>query len=174
MLKKIFGLFVFKIFGGLKYSRWVGVKVGEGCRILTNKFGTEPWLVEIGSNVTISNDVQFINHDGIGWLCNDQRGRRYRYAKISVGNNVFIGARSVILPGVRIDDNCIVGSGSVVTRSIPAGFVVAGVPAKVISRFEGTMAKASKWPSSTDQVGENYRERVDSICDVEFNRYIET
>ncbi len=51
---------------------------------------------------------------------------------VRIGANVWIGARSTVLPGVEIGDNCIVGAGSVVTRSVPANTVVAGVPARPI------------------------------------------
>jgi len=49
-----------------------------------------------------------------------------------IGKNCFIGGRSMILPGVRIGDSCIVGAGSVVTKDVPSGTIVAGNPAKPI------------------------------------------
>ena len=58
------------------------------------------------------------------------------FGKIKIGNNVFIGMRSIILPGVTIGDNVIVGAGSIVTKDIPSNSVVAGVPARVIKSFE--------------------------------------
>lgn len=56
--------------------------------------------------------------------------------KIVIGNNVMIGADSIILPGVTIGNNVIVGAGSVVTKNIDDGVVVAGNPAKVIGSFD--------------------------------------
>jgi len=50
-----------------------------------------------------------------------------------IGKNCFIGAYSIIMPGVRIGDECVVGSGSVVTSDIPSNSVVAGNPAKIIN-----------------------------------------
>ena len=55
---------------------------------------------------------------------------------VTIGNNVFIGGRSIILYDVTIGDNVIIGAGSVVTRDIPSGSVVAGCPARVIGRFQ--------------------------------------
>ncbi len=55
-----------------------------------------------------------------------------RIAKVSIGDRVFIGAGSIVLPGVRIGDDVIIGAGSVVTRDIADGALVAGNPATVI------------------------------------------
>jgi acetyltransferase-like isoleucine patch superfamily enzyme len=57
-------------------------------------------------------------------------------ASIEVGDNVTIGMRSIILPGVKIGSNCIVGCASVVNRNVPDHSVVAGVPARVIGTLD--------------------------------------
>lgn len=71
------------------------------------------------------------------------------YAKIIIGNDVWIGARAIILDGVTIGDGAIVGAGAVVTKDVPAYAVVVGVPAKVLRyRFESTeidFLKQFKW-----------------------------
>src|SRR6516225_3454607 len=72
-----------------------GVKVGAGSRIYTRSFSGEPWLVSIGDRVTVAPGVDFITHDASSWLLKDEKGRRYRYARITVGNDVFIGANAV-------------------------------------------------------------------------------
>lgn len=51
---------------------------------------------------------------------------------ISIGRNVWLGARVIVMPGVTIGDDCAIGAGSVVTSDIPAGSLAAGVPARVI------------------------------------------
>jgi acetyltransferase-like isoleucine patch superfamily enzyme len=51
---------------------------------------------------------------------------------VRIGNDVWIGTRAIILPGVQIGDGAIIGAGSVVTRDVPALAVVGGVPARVI------------------------------------------
>lgn len=58
-----------------------------------------------------------------------------------IGNNVFIGGRSIILYDVTIGDNVIIGAGSVVTRDIPSGSVAVGCPARVIGRFEDSVGR---------------------------------
>lgn len=57
---------------------------------------------------------------------------RNKHAAVYIGKNCFIGGNSLILPGVTIGDSVVVGSGSVVTKSVPSNCIVAGNPAKVI------------------------------------------
>lgn len=91
------------------------------------------WLISIGDNTTISARVDILVHDGA-----TKRSVGYsRVAPVTIGSNVYIGARSVILPGVTIGDGAVVGAGSVVTREVPPGAVVAGNPARVIGDAEG-------------------------------------
>lgn len=81
----------------------------------------------------------FINHDITSTLFNKMENvNKYkkRTGAIHIGNNVFIGARSMILYDVKIGNNVIVGAGSLVNRDIPDGSVVAGIPARVIGRFD--------------------------------------
>ncbi|GAB3041897.1 acyltransferase [Spirosoma pulveris] len=56
--------------------------------------------------------------------------------EVKIGNNVWIGTRVIILPGVEIGDHSIIGSGAVVTKSFPPNSVIGGVPAKLIKRRE--------------------------------------
>jgi acetyltransferase-like isoleucine patch superfamily enzyme len=117
------------------YARTIGVKVGARCRLLglTDKtFGSEPYLVRLGDHVTVTSGVSFITHDGGVWVFRDECPDIDIVAPIVVGDNVFIGINSIIMPGVKIGNDCVVAAGSVVTRSVPDGMVVGGVPAKVI------------------------------------------
>lgn len=113
-------------------------------------FGSEPFLIEIGSHVTISANVAFVNHDGGVRVFRDTRPGIHVYDRIRVGSHVFIGMGTIILPGVTIGDRCVIGAGSVVTRDIPSGSVAAGVPCRVIksiSEYQETVdAKAIDWP----------------------------
>lgn len=134
--------------GGDEAARRIGVRVGRGCRVLSGTFGSEPWLISIGDRVTISHGVEFVTHDGTGWLFRDDRGRRYYYAPISIGSDVFVGARALLLPGVKIGDRCVIGAGSVVARSVPSGTVVGGVPARIIGSYDDLETRAlTVWPS---------------------------
>lgn len=151
--------------GTVHASRALGCTIGENCRILSDIATSEPWLVSVGDRVTISSGVRFITHDGTGWLYRDEKGRRYRYAPVRIGSDVFIGANVVVLPGVTVGDHCVIGAGSVVTRSIPDGTVVAGNPAHPLCSWDDLQARLESWPSETEMTGATYRERVDSIAE---------
>lgn len=110
----------------------MGVKIGDGCRIFTDLLFSEPYLVSIGNNVTISNNVNLLTHDNsIIKFCDNATDV---VGKITLGDNYFIGANVVILPGVTLAEGTIVGAGSVVTKScLEKNQILAGNPAKIIS-----------------------------------------
>jgi acetyltransferase-like isoleucine patch superfamily enzyme len=148
-MKRISGLFrrtidlmLLVVKGGVGYARYKGVTIGKNCRVFTTRFGTEPFLVSLGDNVTVTQGVTFLTHDGSTCLFRDGSGRRYFYSPIKVGSNVFIGVNTIIMPGVVIEDNVIVGAGAVVTRSVPQGKIVAGNPARIIGDFATYKSKA--------------------------------
>lgn len=148
---------------GMTAAQSLGVSVGQGSRVFTRGFGSEPWLVEIGRDTTISVRVEFITHDGAGWLFRDAQGARSRHSGIRVGDHVFVGARAILMPGVVIEDRCVVAAGAVVTRSVPTNSVVAGVPARIIGRFDDLERKAlATWPTEQSGAGLSFRERVES------------
>lgn len=115
----------------LKLYKQSGMVIGENTHIFSN-IGGEPYLIEIGSNCTISTDVSFLTHDAaVGAIL----GREHvsdLCGKIKIGNNCFIGNKAIILYGVSLGDNCIVAAGSVVTKSFDSGLVIGGNPAKKI------------------------------------------
>ena len=86
------------------------------------------FLITIGNNVTLAPNVHILAHDA-------SIKRHLNCSKIGlveIGDNTFLGASTIVLPGVKIGKNCIVGAGSVVTKNIPEGTVVAGSPARKI------------------------------------------
>ena len=117
------------------YAKNIGVNVlGENNRFLSCNFGSEPWLITIGSHVCISGNVTFLTHDGSTWCFREQEGYKHiiKFGAITIKDNCFIGHSSIIMPGVTIGENSIVGAGAVVTKDVPSNSVVAGVPAKVL------------------------------------------
>jgi acetyltransferase-like isoleucine patch superfamily enzyme len=152
--------------GNIRVARSLGVKIGKDCRIYTQHFGGEPWLITIGDHVNVSTNVEFFTHDGTGWLISDERGRRHHIAPITIGDNVYIGSHTCILPGVTIGNNVIIGACSLVNRSIPDNCVVAGSPVKFRMSFEDFKQwTLARHPSDADMVGITRQERIDSIVD---------
>lgn len=129
-----------------------GLVVGEQSRVYATDFGSEPWLIEIGTSSIISVGVRFLTHDGSAALAVDEKGRRYSYASIKIGDRVFIGAGCILLPGINIGNDVVIGAGSVVTHSFPDGVVIAGNPAKQLGLTSELVAKfLSQAPSETDR-----------------------
>ena len=117
----------------------MGMKVGSGFQRLHGTI-LDPghcWLIEIGDNVTMAPRVHVLCHDAstkntLGYT---------KIGRVIIGNNVFVGADTVILPGVTIGNNVIIGANSTVTHDIPDNTVAAGSPAKVICSFEDYIKK---------------------------------
>lgn len=116
-----------------------GLKVGKNVRFVeVPEFGTEPFLIEIGDDTTFSNNIRFVNHDGgQNALHFFEKYKDVRtFGRIKIGKQCLIGADTIIMPGVEMQDNCILGAGSILTSSMPKGTVFAGVPAKFVCTIE--------------------------------------
>jgi acetyltransferase-like isoleucine patch superfamily enzyme len=119
--------------------------------------------------VTLTSGVELLTHDGATWLIRDQTGRRYRFARIEIGDDVFIGTKSIIMPGVKIGDRVVIAAGSVVTKSVPSGVIVGGNPATIIGCFEDYAEKVLRTcPSAADMKGSSYVQRVNSVLERDF------
>lgn len=95
------------------------------------------WLISIGDNVTLAPNVHILAHDAS--TCYDLGYAKI--GKVNIGNNVFVGAGSIILPNVSIGDNVIIGAGSIVTKNVESNSVYAGNPAKKIMLYTDYMKK---------------------------------
>lgn len=140
IIQKIIKSFKKRFYHPLKYAKEVGVTIGNNCSIRTRDFGSEPYLITIGNNVEVAARVRFYNH-GAAWLLRDLDPKFDFFGKIEIGNNVYIGENSIILPGVTIGDDVLIGAGSVVTKSIPNGVIVGGNPARIIGDLGKFRAK---------------------------------
>lgn len=126
------------------YAKSLGVNISGRVHIYGSSYGmfsTEPWLVTLGDNVHVTNGVKFICHDGGTLILRKYIPSLEITKPITIGNDVYIGTQTIILPGVSVGNNCIIGAGSLVTKDIPEGSVAAGVPARVIKTVEEYLEK---------------------------------
>jgi len=121
------------------YARSIGVKLGENVNFYgmpSGMFGTEPWLITMGNNVYVTSGCTFVTHDGGTLILRKEIPDLEWTAPITIGNDVYIGIRSIILPGVNIGDRVIIGAGSIVSKDIPDNSVAIGSPARVIKTVD--------------------------------------
>jgi maltose O-acetyltransferase len=113
---------------GKLYKR--GLKVGKNfCRmggVIIDP--THCYHITIGDNVTLAPRVHILAHDASTFIFMGKT----RAANVKIGNDVFIGASTIVLPGVTIGNRVIVGAGSVVTKDIPDNVVAVGNPCRVL------------------------------------------
>ncbi len=115
------------------------MRIGKGVHVMPGVFFDEDYasLISIGDNCTITSGVRILAHDaslyrdlGFG-----------KIGKVEIRENTFIGNNAVILPGVSIGPNAIIGAGSIVAEDIPPNSVAAGNPAKKIMQKDVFLAK---------------------------------
>lgn len=119
----------------IRYLRKRGMIIGKNCTIETLSFSTEPYLIEIGDNVGISDGTVFITHDAGIHCFDDEFPGEDVFGRIIIGNNVFIGINCTILPNTFVGNNSIIGAGSVVRGRFPEESVIIGNPAKVMMKM---------------------------------------
>ncbi len=113
----------------------MGMKVGENFIYdapSTRFDNSHCWLIEIGNNVTFGPGVYLLAHDA-------STKKELGYTKIGrvvINDYSFIGANSIVMPGVVVGENCIIGASSVVTKDVPDGCVYAGNPARFVCTTE--------------------------------------
>lgn len=134
-----------------------GLKVGSNFKRLNQVIidDSHAWLIEIGNDVSLGPRVHILAHDAstkthLGYT---------KIGRVTIGNRVFIGAESVILPGVTIGDDVIIGANSTVTRDISSGMVAVGSPARVTCTTEEYLEKERHRMKSAPMYGVEYTMR---------------
>ena len=131
-----------------------GLRIGENVYITGNYFfdPSHCFLISIGDNCIFAPNVKLIAHDAsiklfVGYS---------KMGKIDIKENCFIGESVIVLPGVTVGPNAIIGSGSVVTKDVPPDSIVAGNPAKVISSIQDYVKKIEDIKGGKRVFGEDY------------------
>lgn len=173
MIKSVIKKLMYRIRGEytIEQLKSMGLKVGKNFNPQLG-FELDPshcWLISIGDDVTFGPHVQVLAHDAstcstIGYA---------KIGRVNIGNNVFVGAGSIILPGVSIGDNSIIGAGSVVNKSIPSNVVCAGNPARVVSSLEDFVNKNIERMNTSPIYGEEYTLRMNISDDKKNKQYFD-
>ena len=147
---------IYRIRGELTTEKLIsrGLKVGANFQRLHGVI-LDPdhcWLIEIGDNVTMAPRVHILCHDASTKAFLDYT----KIGRVTIGNNVFIGAESVVLPGVTIGNNVVIGANSTVTHDIPDNSVAVGSPARVLCTLEEYLNKEKKRMTDSPCYGEEY------------------
>lgn len=128
----------------------------------------EPYLIEVGNNCQITEGVKVFTHGGA-------HVARYKdasfdiFGKVKIGDWCYIGNNALIMPGVTIGNHVLIAAGSVVTKSIPNGVVVAGNPAKFVCTTDQYIERNGKYNVRTKGLtSRNKRNRLLNLSDDRF------
>jgi acetyltransferase-like isoleucine patch superfamily enzyme len=114
------------------------IEIGDDAEINNNAYiKSEGAGIHIGPRALLGSNIQILDSDFHDLHPDRRRGGRPAMASVHLGENVFIGDGARILKGVTIGADSVIGAGSVVTGSIPAGVIAAGNPARVVRELLG-------------------------------------
>ncbi len=108
------------------------IKIGQDCG-LNGVVLSAAKRINIGNNVLLGFGTKIIDYDGHDFMDHSKRGK---IKEVFIDDNVFVGMHCVILKGVHIGENTVIGANSVVSKSIPANVIAAGNPCKIIRRLQ--------------------------------------
>lgn len=152
-----------------KYARHLGAQIGKNCFINTRFWPSESYLITIGNNVQITRGVFIHTHGG---------GNAIRHAfpdfdvfgKVIIKDWVYIGSGAQIMPGVTIGEGAMVAAGSIVTKSVPPGVVVAGNPARVLCSVQDYIERNQKY--NLNSKGMDSRTKKEFLLSLPNERFI--
>ena len=148
ILRQLYNVFL-KRRNPVKWARKIGVVVGDNTMIAPSVvFSSEPYLIQIGSNVQITNNV-FIHTHGGGNCIRKQHPDFDCFGKVIIDDWVYVGAFSQIMPGCTIGEGSLIAAGSIVTKSVAPHSVMAGNPARFICTTEEYYERNKKYDVKT-------------------------
>ncbi|MBL0358091.1 MAG: acyltransferase [Chitinophagaceae bacterium] len=116
------------------HSKTAVISIGNHCGFSGTVIGAKEKII-IGDDVMCGANTLITDFDWHGILPHERKTSSGDSSPILIGNNVFIGYGSIVLKGVTIGDNSVIGANSVVTRDIPANVIAGGNPCKVIKNL---------------------------------------
>lgn len=158
--------FVYRLRGD-HTTEWLirhGLTVGHNFKRLigTTIDPSHCWLIEIGNDVTLAPRVSLLAHDASTWTMLGYT----KIAPVRIGDRVFIGEGSIVLPGVTIGSDVIIGANSTVTKDVPAGCVYAGNPARQIGKTAELLERNREKMKHSPCYGEEYTLRGSITSDL--------
>jgi putative colanic acid biosynthesis acetyltransferase WcaF len=142
--------------------RCFGTRMGRGCHIYPGAIIWAPWNLSLGDSACIGDRAEIYNPSPIeigdyavisqgAYLCGASHNYRlWEFPLVSdsiiIGKHAWVAARAIIHMGVRIDEGCVIGAGSVVTKNMPAWSVCAGNPCRPIKSYEKCAPLKNKRP----------------------------
>ena len=172
MLKKIklkLSKFFISFYSLVKQARLAGVVIGHDSFVNSKFWSNEPYLIKIGNNCAITNGVKIFTHGGAR-VARLKHPKFDCFGRVEIGDNVYLGTNSLIMPGVTIGSNVLVAAGSVVTNSIPANVVIGGNPARIICTLDQYVNK--NIPFNLDTKGMSTNEKKSIILSVDNSKLI--
>ncbi|MBR5892506.1 MAG: acyltransferase [Bacteroidaceae bacterium] len=169
MIQRLIKAFYRVFMSPKKYAQYIGVKIGKNCFIATKNWSSEPYLIEIGDNVQITRNVSVHTHGG-GHVVRGKHPNYDSFGKVIIKDGAYIGAFSQIMPGVTIGKGALVAAGSIVTKSVPDGVVVAGNPAKFVCTVDEYIERNEKYNMGTK--GLSYDAKKKALLNMEESKFI--
>lgn len=171
MLKKILNCFYKHFASHERYARYIGVNLGVNNDIQENAlWSSEPWLITVGNDCQFVLGSRIFTHGG-GRVLRRIESDYDSFGKVKIGNGVYLGANSLIMPGCIIGDGVLVAAGSVVTKSVPPNVVIGGNPAKIICTIDEYYKKNKKYNAHTKHMTKE--EKKHFILTMEESLFIE-